>query len=91
MRITIIHFKSNDPNNFSVVPITDCASVSKAQNLSCKITVPESQTMITNTGVTTLQESRQNKKGKIIKIDFSNDDFLLLYLQLNCIVSIVTP
>ena len=69
MRITIIHFKSNDSNHFFVVLITDCAGVCKAQNLICKITVPESQT-ITNTGVTTLQESRQNKKGKIIKIDF---------------------
>jgi len=38
----------------------DYPSVGKAQNLSCKITVPESQT-ITNTGVTTLQESRETK------------------------------
>ena len=70
MSITIIHFKSNVPNHFFVDLITGCASVCKAQNLICKITVPESQTF-TNTGVTTPRESRQNiKKGKIIKIDF---------------------
>ena len=69
MRLTIEHFKSNDPNHYCVVLITDCASVCKTQNLSCKIAFPESQAF-TNTGVTTLQESRQNKKGKIIKIDF---------------------
>ena len=69
MSITIIHFKSNDPNHFFVDLITGCASVCKTQNLSCKITVQESQT-IANTDVTTLQESTQNKKGKMIKIDF---------------------
>ena len=69
MGITIINFKSNDPNLFFVDLITDGASVCKAQNLSCKIAVPESKT-IANTDVTTLRESRQNKKGKIIKIDF---------------------
>lgn len=47
----------------------DYSSVCKVQNLSCKITVPESQT-ITDTGVTTLQENRESKKGKIIKTDF---------------------
>ena len=51
------------------VLIIDYSSVCKVQNLSCKITVPESQT-ITNTGVTTPQESREIKKGKIIKTDF---------------------
>ena len=66
MRITIIHFQSNDPNYFFVHLITDSTSVCKTQNLSCKIKVPESQTIrnSTDTGVTTLQESRQNEKGK---------------------------
>ena len=52
------------------VRITDSASVCKAQNLSCKISSPESE-FITNTGVTTLQESGKNKrKGKLTKVDF---------------------
>ena len=67
---------------FFVELTTDCASVCKEQNLSCKITFPESQA-ITNTGVlTTVQESRQNKKGKIIKINFLQWCFLIIVSSL---------
>ena len=71
MRLTKIRFNSNDPNLwFFFVRITDSAGVCKAQNLSCKISFPESET-VTNTDVTTFQESRKNKKkGKLTKIDF---------------------
>lgn len=53
----------------------DCASGCKAQTLSCKITVPESQT-ITNTAVTTLQESRENKKAKLQDTTIMTDDIV---------------
>ena len=66
----MIHFNSNDLNHFFFVRVTDSAGACKAENLSCKISFPESET-ITNTGVTTLQESGKNKKkGKLTKIDF---------------------
>ena len=72
MRITMIHFTSNelDPNHLLSLSLADYPSVCKAQNLSCYITIPESQT-IRNACVTTLQESTENKKGKIIEIIFA--------------------
>ncbi|XP_078361040.1 uncharacterized protein LOC144645359 [Oculina patagonica] len=54
----------------------DYSSACRVQNLSCKITAPQSRQAITDTGVTPLRENRERKKGKLLNSKVMENDIV---------------
>ncbi|KAL9987271.1 hypothetical protein ACROYT_G001551 [Oculina patagonica] len=54
----------------------DYPSACRVQNLSCKITAPQSRQAITDTGVSPLRENRNRKKGKLLNSKVMENDIV---------------